>query len=73
MSLDLGEIRRKVGITQDQLAEVMHVYPKTLSRFETKRSTGVEQRLGRYLKALGCRSVIKITLPTGEVLTRTFE
>lgn len=62
----LGELRRRLGLTQVELARRLGIRQPTLSRLESQEDMRVGT-LRRVVEALGGRLEILVRLPTGEL------
>ena len=67
----LAEIRREVGLTQEQLAEAMGITQPTLSKHEAQSDMQVST-LQRLVHALGGELEIVAHLPQGDVRITQF-
>ena len=67
----IKELRNHKGLTQEQLAEIMGVSPKTISRWETGEVTPPLEVLDRIADALGVE--FDSLLPQSPPLQETFE
>jgi transcriptional regulator with XRE-family HTH domain len=67
----LAEIRREVGLTQEQLAEAMGITQPTLSKHESQSDMQIST-LQRLVSALGGELEIVAHLPRGDVRITQF-
>src|SRR5262245_18238312 len=68
----LAEIRRVVGLTQEELAKKLGVKQPTLSRLESQDDMYVST-LRRLIEALGGRLEIVAHLPAGDIRIEQFQ
>lgn len=68
----LGEIRKSVGLTQEQLAESLGIKQPTLSRLESQDDMQIST-LRRLIEALGGELEIIARLPGGEIRLTQFK
>lgn len=68
----LGEIRKSVGLTQEQLAESLGIKQPTLSRLESQDDMQIST-LRRLVEALGGELEIVARLPGGEIRLTQFK
>jgi transcriptional regulator with XRE-family HTH domain len=68
----LYELRQALRLSQEQMAETLHVKQSTISKME--RNTDILiSTLRRYLEAMGARLVIKAEFPDGEIEIGQFQ
>jgi transcriptional regulator with XRE-family HTH domain len=68
----LYELRQALRLSQEQMAETLHVKQSTISKME--RNTDILiSTLRRYLEAMGARLVIKAEFSNGEVEINQFQ
>lgn len=65
MEFNLKEFREDQGWTQGQIAKALGQVQGNISYMEARKTAKAMDDLGRYLKAMDCRAVIEITLPSG--------
>jgi DNA-binding XRE family transcriptional regulator len=65
--LPLGELRRARSMTQDRLAEILHVNQGAVSKME-KRTDMYLSTLRSYIEAMGGSLEIRAVFPDGEIL-----
>ena len=68
----LGEIRKAVGLTQEELAESLGIKQPTLSRLESQSDMQIST-LRRLIHALGGELEIIARLPGGEIRLSQFD
>lgn len=68
----LAEIRRLVGLTQEELAKKLGVKQPTLSRLESQEDMHIST-LRRLIEALGGRLEIVAHLPAGDIRIEQFQ
>jgi transcriptional regulator with XRE-family HTH domain len=68
----LGEVRRMVGLTQEEVAGVLGIKQPTLSHLESQDDMQVST-LRRIVEALGGELEIIATLPTGRIALTQFK
>lgn len=68
----LGEIRRLVGLTQEDLAEKLGIKQPTLSKLESQDDMHVST-LNRVVEGLGGKLEIIVHLPAGDIRIQQFE
>jgi DNA-binding XRE family transcriptional regulator len=51
-------LRRRLGMTQEELAKRMHVRQSNIARLERKGENPTAQMIARIAKALGCRVLL---------------
>jgi len=68
----LGEIRKLVGLTQEEVARKLGVTQPSLSKLENQDDMQITT-LRRLIEALGGRLEIVVHLPRGEVRLTQFE
>lgn len=68
----LYELRQALRLSQEQIAETLHIKQSTVSKME--RNTDILiSTLRRYLEAMGARLVIKAEFPDGEIEIGQFQ
>ena len=67
----LGEIRRSVGLTQDEVAATLGIKQPSLSQLESQDDMLVST-LGRLVEALGGELELIAHLPGGDIRIRPF-
>ena len=65
-TLLLGELRKRVGLTQDELAKRLGIKQPTLSRLESQEDMQIST-LQRLVHALGGKLVIVVHMPAGDI------
>ncbi|MBI2933119.1 MAG: helix-turn-helix transcriptional regulator [Planctomycetes bacterium] len=70
--MSLAEIRRLVGLTQEELAMKLGVKQPTLSRLESQNDMQIST-LRRLIEALGGTLEIVVHLPSGDIRIEQFE
>ena len=68
----LAEIRKLVGLTQEELAKKLGIKQPTLSRLESQDDMQVST-LRRLIEALGGKLEMVVHLPTGDLRIQQFE
>jgi len=68
----LAEVRRLVGLTQEELAKKLGIKQPTLSRLESQDDMQVST-LRRLIEALGGTLEIVVHLPAGNIRIHQFE
>ena len=68
----LSELRRAVGLTQEQLAAALGIKQPTLSRLESQDDMQIST-LQRLVRALGGELEIIVHLPTGDIRLSQFK
>ena len=66
------ELRKKQGLTQAQLADILDVSVNTVQNWERGRNLPSGENLNKYLKALGITSQVDITRIVGEISTASY-
>lgn len=59
----LVELRRELGLTQQEVAARMDISQPTLSQFESERSDPHFSTVQRYARALGTRLIVDVDAP----------
>ncbi len=62
----LGELRKDLGLTQDEIANRQGVKQVNISRLE-KRNDMLLSTLHKYVESLGCELEINIRMPKSEI------
>ena len=68
----LGELRRQLGLTQEELARRLGIRQPTLSRMESQDDMQVST-LRRVIEALGGTLEIVVHLPSGDLRIQQFD
>ena len=68
----LAEIRKQMGLTQDQLAKALHIKQPTLSKIESQGDMQIGT-LRRIIEALGGELELIAHLPGGDVRLSQFD
>ncbi len=69
---DFKELRKKQGLTQAQLADILDVSVNTVQNWERGRNLPSGENLNKYLKALGITNQVDITRIVGEISTAAY-
>ncbi len=68
----LAEVRRLVGLTQEEVAQKLGIKQPTLSKLESQDDMHIST-LRRLIQALGGTLVIVVHLPAGDIRIHQFE
>lgn len=71
-AMDLAELRRLTGLTQQELAEKLGVTQPNVSEREKQNDMGIET-LARIVEALGGRLEVNAIMPAGVVHLKQFD
>lgn len=69
---DFKDLRKKQGLTQAELADILDVAVNTVQNWERGRNLPSGENLNKYLKALGITNQVDITRIVGEISTANY-